>query len=224
METDIYDVYHNEGAGCEVLTVNCWDAANWIGYYKFTYYGHTLPMNFLDGEGVDWNNWYYDGYIPLNYVIGVNGLVYYRNSGYYPTAISQAIERTIYPDNDPPTVYGQNPPDGSTDVDVDKQIKCHVEDAGFGVDEGSLSMTVTAEDRGEIEGDLNISGDILDFFLRFTPDEDLPYDTEITVAVDATDLDGNVMPTETWSFTTEQDPSTVVTPTSLGVIKAGYTE
>jgi thiol-disulfide isomerase/thioredoxin len=222
LETDIYDVYHTEGAGCEVLTVNCWDSAADIGHYKFTYYGHTLPMYFLDGESADYSTWYLDGYIPLNYVVGVNGLIYYGDAGYSESAISSAIERTIYPDSDPPYVLARNPTDGASDVPVTRNIACHVKDAGFGVEESSLEMTVTVPGRGEVEGNLTISGNFLDFGLTLDPYEDLPYGTEVTVEVDAKDLEGNVMPTETWSFTTESDAS--IAPASFGHIKVGFAE
>lgn len=179
-------------------------------------------MYFLDGESADYSAWYLDGYIPLNYVVGVNGLIYYGDSGYYPGSISTAIERTIYPDSDAPYVTNKGPSDGADDIPVGRNITCHVKDDGFGVEESSVDMTVTVPGRGEVDGNLTVTGNFLDFNLTFNPDEDLPYDTDVTVSVDAEDLEGNVMDTETWTFHTESDTSVV--PTSLGHIKADFAE
>lgn len=151
-------------------------------------------------------------------------MIYYGDAGYSESGISSAIERTIYPDDTAPTVTNKDPADGATDVAVTKNIKCHVKDAGFGVEESSLDMTVTIPGRGEVDGNLSITGNFLDFTLTFNPDEDLPYDTDITVEVDAADIEENVMETETWTFTTEIDPETSITPASIGHIKAGYAE
>lgn len=181
-------------------------------------------MDFLDGQGSDFWTWTYgdSNSIPLNTVVGTNGYIYYNQAGYSESGISSAIERTIYPDSDAPYVTSKNPSDGADDIPVTRNIVCHVKDDSFGVEESSLDMTVTIPGRGEVDGDLSVTGNFLNFKLTFNPDEDLPYGTEVTVSVDAEDLEGNVMDTEIWTFTTETDAA--VTPTSLGVIKAGFSE
>ena len=184
------------------------------------------PISFLDGESSDWYAWKKSSSgVPQTFIIGPTGLCYLSKLGYGSGSYTQFInvfDTLVYGDEDPPYVTGHNPTDGADDVPVNKRITCHVKDDGFGVEHDSLSMTLTAQDRGEIDGTLTITGNFLNYTLKFTPDEDLPYGTEITAEVAAEDIEGNVMPTETWSFTTESD--TTVAPASVGRIKAGFTE
>jgi hypothetical protein len=128
----------------------------------------------------------------------------------------------IYGDEDPPYVTNPGPSDGADDIPVTRNITCRVKDDNYGVEESSLDMTVTVPGRGEVEGVLTVTGNFLNFNLTFNPDDDLPYDTDVTVSVDADDLEGNAMETETWTFHTESDTS--VAPASLGHIKADFAE
>jgi hypothetical protein len=158
-------------------------------------------MYFLDGESADWTEWYLDGYIPLNYVVGVNGLIYYGDAGYYESAISSAIERTIYPDPDSPYVEDLDPDDGETDVNLNKSIKGHIVDDNWGIDEDTISVDATVFGRDDIAGDLSLTGDFFDFTYTLNPDDDLPHYAEVFVYVAADDLASNEVEYE-YSFWT----------------------
>jgi hypothetical protein len=141
--------------------------------------------------------------------------------GTYST-FTDTFDTLIYGDEDPPYVTNPGPSDGADDIPVTRNITCRVKDDNYGVEESSLDMTVTVPGRGEVEGVLTVTGNFLNFTLTFNPADDLPYDTDVTVSVDADDLEGNAMETETWTFHTESDTS--VAPASLGHIKADFAE
>jgi len=53
----VYDVYHNEGVGLEVISYNGWDAPSIQSTMKYTYHGQVLDHDFLDGASTDWSKW-----------------------------------------------------------------------------------------------------------------------------------------------------------------------
>jgi hypothetical protein len=212
---------------CHVLCVSPVESEYTQAYYKFTYFGHTIPTTFLDGDASSWADWQDGTDYPQSIVVGPNDVVYYHATGYSSSGICDAIERTYYDDFDAPYVTDLDPDDGETGVAVDTDIEGTIVDDGYGIDEASISVEVTASNRGDIPGSLDITGDFFDFDYSFDPDEDLPEGTEINVTVNAKDLADppNVMD-EVYSFTTEEgeDPFETIKQASLGHIKAGFTE
>jgi hypothetical protein len=207
LETDYYDVYHTVGSGLEVISYNGWDDAYTQYFMKYEYHGQYLEHNFLDAEESDWNNWKKAGssYYGQTALVGPNGYIYFIDDYDLDEAgLTSAIENIIYGDEDPPYVENLNPEDGETDVDLDDNVKGHVKDDNFGVDEESVTVDVNTADRGEIPGSLNLTGDFLDFMYTFNPSDDLPHYSEIFVTVNAADLaePPNEMDEYTYSFLT----------------------
>jgi hypothetical protein len=158
---------------------------------KYQYHGQYLEHAFLDAEQSDWNNWKKAGssYYGQTALVGPNGYVYFIDDyDLDETGLTTAIENIIYGDEDPPYVENLDPEDGETGVDLDDNIKGHVKDDCYGVDEESITVDVNTADRGEIPGSLNFTGDFLDFTYTFNPDDDLPHYSEIFVTVNAADL------------------------------------
>jgi len=188
-----------------------------------------LVQGWVDG---DFDNY---GIICKGYGSGYYQRWYSRESGTKPYL---DIDYTVVePDTDPPYVDGMEPGDGESDVPVGANIVFHAKDDDKGVDVSTIAFT--AEDSslsggralslyaptGSISGDLDIDdADINDVVCVFTPDEDLPYEDEITCTVDGSlaDVKGNEMGDDfVWSFTTEEEPPNV-TRTTWGAIKAEY--
>ncbi|MCP4231428.1 MAG: hypothetical protein GY771_14945 [bacterium] len=57
LETEIYDVYHDEGVGLEVIDYNGWDSASVQSDMKYSYHGQVLDHDFLDAEESDYLAW-----------------------------------------------------------------------------------------------------------------------------------------------------------------------
>ena len=221
---EFYYIYNNDG--CEVFSVDYDDSdpPSTQGYYKFTYYGRVLGQRFLDGNMSDANAWDHSGYVPINAVVGVNGIVYYHDVGYDHDGVVAAIERTIYgagSDTDAPYVDSSDPGDGDTGVDPNTDIDINLVDDGFGIDVSTLDVQVSYDGKTQINGDLTGDNvvDFLDMDLTFDPDDPLPENTEITVTIWAEDLLGND-DTTTWTF--ETGDLVGIKSVSIGELKATF--
>ncbi|MCP4230282.1 MAG: Ig-like domain-containing protein [bacterium] len=163
--------------------------------------------------------------VPLSAVIGKTGLCYYKGYGYggnYQPYID-AIDRTVDPDNSPPYVFYRNPNDGASGVGVNTDVKARLSDDGYGIDVDSVTIDVEYPGSGgPIDGNQTEEGGstFLQYLGLFDPDDPLPYDTEITVRVNAEDLDNNTMTEEVWTFTTGSEAS--IETVSLGELKATF--
>jgi hypothetical protein len=60
-----------------------------------------------------------------------------------------------------------------------------------------------------------ISGSSADYTLTYDQAIDFPYSATISVSIDAEDLAGNVMPTDSYSFTTISEPD--ITPPTIQI-------
>jgi hypothetical protein len=138
-------------------------------------------------------------------------------------------------DDDAPQITGQYPADGQSDIPADSPLYFHLFDQ-TGVNTGTLDFSVSAPDLapqprnnalrlgprlpGEISGTLDVDDtDPNHVICIFTPDADLPLDTEITctVAGGLADTMGNSAAEESWTF---EVASSAVVPSSWGAIKA----
>ncbi len=206
----------------EVISYNGWDDAYTQYYYKYSYYGRTLPQEFLDAEVNDFYNWRMpgSGWYSQTSVVGTNGKIYWMEAySFNETEIVNALRRTINGDTAAPYCHSANPAPNSTNVDVNTNISVNVKDDGSGVDRDSIKMEVTVPGDAVVPGNLDITGNFLDFRLTFDPNSPLPANTKVTVTVDAKDLFGNAMQTYQWQFTTG---ASTVKPTSFGKVKATF--
>ena len=108
-------------------------------------------------------------------------------------------------DSESPNTSGHVPAKNATDVPPDTNIVVHVQDSGDGVDQSSIVMRVDGETINPV-----ISGTPADYIVNYDPAADFSYSATINVSIDATDLAGNVMPTDSYSFTTISEPDTTL--------------
>ncbi len=212
---------HTSGVGVEICSYNGWDDAYTQYYYKYVVAGHTRPQPFLDAqEPPDWSLWKINGnsYYGQTSVVGTTLKIYYMEAySFNTTAVTEALNRTIYGDIVAPYTVQWYPAPNSSNVNRNTNISCHILDAGVGLIESSVTMTVW-NGTTSIPGSFTKEGNFLDYLLQFDPTSLLPANTLITCKVNGKDLNNNTMPEYSWSFTTIDDAN--VTPTSLGHVKA----
>ena len=91
---------------------------------------------------------------------------------------------------------GRDPVDGQINVPVDTSIVIHVKDIGSFVDQNTIVMTVEG-----VGVDPVVTGIPSDYTLTY--DGNFDYEQEVNITVDASDLAGNPMIQENYSFITE---------------------
>ena len=219
---NLYAQMHTEGSGVEIISYNGWDDAYTQYDAKYVYYGRTLKQDFLDAEVNDFYNWRIpgSGWYSQTSVVGTTGKIYWMEAySFNETEIKNALRRTINGDTQPPYCHSPSPANNAPNVDPNTNIGVNIKEDGSGVDRDSITMVVTVPGDGVVPGTLNITGNFLDFRLDFDPTTSLPFNTEVTVTVNAKDLFNNAMTPYVWKFTTG---ASNVVPMSLGKVKALY--
>ncbi|NQT72877.1 MAG: Ig-like domain-containing protein [Chloroflexi bacterium] len=113
------------------------------------------------------------------------------------------------PDMTPPYIYGRTPDSGAIDVPVDTDITFAVRDDNSGVDQSSIVMTVV----GSIVTPI-ISGSTADTIVLYNPSSDFSDGQVVDVTVDASDIAGNPMVQDVYSFTIVAAPADTTQPTT----------
>ena len=134
------------------------------------------------------------------YYFAVTALNYSSNppleSGY-----SNEVSTVLSTDTAPPYTVNHDPVPGATGVSVDTLITLEIRDEGVGVDLSTISVWVNGS-----RVDPSVSGDSAAYILSYDPTEDFAYEQSVSVEVEASDLQGNTMAPDFYSFTTESDP------------------
>jgi len=110
-------------------------------------------------------------------------------------------------DDTAPAADQLTPADGATDVAVDTAISLRLRDSQSGVDADSVSMDFDGQD---VTADLDFglgaaqAGGEAQVIVTYQPPDDLNYETDYDVHVEAADMVGN-QTTVDWSFTTEAE-------------------
>jgi hypothetical protein len=99
-----------------------------------------------------------------------------------------------------PYTSGWNPAKGSSGVDVNGSVVVHVQDDGVGVGQSSIKMTINNSLVTP-----TITGSQADYTVTYTPTTPFGFNQVVNVKVEATDLANNIMPADTYSFTTGSD-------------------
>jgi hypothetical protein len=120
---------------------------------------------------------------------------------------------TINPinDNSPPSVTNCSPAADSIQVPLNNLITLHIVDAGKGVDANSVTIKVNSNtvysgntaNYTSATGNCRRTGTKSDYTFVYQPNEMFDFEQKLTVAVNAADLGGKVMPECTYSFWTE---------------------
>ncbi len=106
-------------------------------------------------------------------------------------------------DTTPPYATNRSPAPGATGVAIDTLVALELRDAGVGVDHSTITMRVNGSPATP-----SISGTQAAYTVSYNPPADFNYDQTVSVEVDASDLNGNVMATDSFSFTTGPPPDT----------------
>lgn len=97
----------------------------------------------------------------------------------------------------PPVLSNEMPEDGSTFVDVGTNISFLISDTESGVNNASIVMRVNTNTVTPM-----LTSDPSGTTVTYNPSNDLPFDSEIVVSVDACDNNGNCFNNETFTFRT----------------------
>jgi len=103
-------------------------------------------------------------------------------------------------DNTPPYTTDHNPAPGSTGVHINTNIALTIRDAGVGVDKSTIVMKMNG-----LQVTPTISGTPSAYTVTYDPPTNFGYEQTVLVMVDASDLNGNKMATDSYSFTTEKN-------------------
>jgi len=94
LESKIWDVYAEEDVIPIAVGVGM-DAGDWYQIYNPSALSYPLLCDITSST---YSSYYYDGYVPLNYVIDQDGIIQYRDSGLAMSAILAKIEQLYVPD------------------------------------------------------------------------------------------------------------------------------
>ena len=103
----------------------------------------------------------------------------------------------------PPYTTGHDPARGATGVPVDTNISVQVRDNGSGVDPDTIKMTVNGASVTLPPGSIVPIGLTLNFSVTYDPTVNFSYGKVVNVTINASDMAGNAMPPDKYSFTTE---------------------
>ena len=116
----------------------------------------------------------------------------------------------------PPYTSGHNPANGDTGVSISTNIVVHVEDVGSGVDYTTVVITVEGEtvyngsDEASYPLTTRTGTTLADYTFRYNPASDFSYEQVVDVTINASDIDGNAMTMDEYSFTTGSATANIV--------------
>jgi hypothetical protein len=106
-------------------------------------------------------------------------------------------------DTSPPYTSNHSPASGETGVPVNSLITVEIRDDGVGVNLATIMMQVNGAQVSP-----SISGTSAAYTLSYDTSLDFGYQQSVSVAINASDLNGNSMATDSYSFTTTPAPDT----------------
>lgn len=164
-------------------------------------YGTTVSLQAVAADGYEFTGW--SGALsgsanPATLVMDANKSV---------TASFAAVS----PDQEAPVLYGASPAAGAIQAPLNSLVLLHLSDADEGVDPGTVAIAVNGEPVyvGDVASYTSSSGVCrrvgtqADYTYAYQAAEDFDYDAPVTVTVNATDLEGNVMAQQSYSFRTQ---------------------
>ncbi len=104
------------------------------------------------------------------------------------------------PDVQAPVVTNNSPINGSQDQAYDSNVSFTLTDNQSGIDLNSVSVQVYTSTYTQASPQLSFTGDPLSYDFVINPVANFPFNTGITVVVQAADIAGNVMAPRTFSF------------------------
>ena len=121
-------------------------------------------------------------------------------SGTSPCTVTMTQARNVtatFTDTQPPFTSAKSPFSGATNAPIDTNIVLHVKDLGSGVNQSTIVMTVEG-----VTVTPTITGTPADYTVIYDPPTNFGYQQQVDVTVRASDLAGNAMPQDSYSFMT----------------------
>lgn len=115
------------------------------------------------------------------------------------------------PDNQAPQVTTISPSNGTQDVPLDSNVSFTITDNQSGVDIDTVEIQVHTSNYDANSAEVSFSGDPLDYDFVINPAADFPFNTGITVVIQAEDLDGNRMSPRVINFNAPDTSAPFVT-------------
>ncbi|MFC1651972.1 Ig-like domain-containing protein [Patescibacteria group bacterium] len=197
-DTNIYFELIDDGTGVDLNTIDLVVEGTTIVSNGVVQPGYTVAITpITGGYSVDYDpNVDFSEYQTVNVTARCSDLASTPNSMSYDYWFMTS-------DLTPPYTSNHNPADGATGVPIDTNISFDIADDASGVNLLSVSVNVDGTIyRYGVPG-FSYVGDPSSYTITIDPASNFPYSTVIPVAIDAADNDGNVMATDTYSFTTE---------------------
>jgi len=116
---------------------------------------------------------------------------------------------SVIVDGTPPYTLGHDPARNATGVPIDTNITVHVRD-NVSVDNATIVMTV----KGAVVTPVKTVISLIEWQVTYNPPGNFSYGEEVNVTINASDLAGNAMTTDEYSFTTVgegEKPDLVIT-------------
>ncbi len=119
------------------------------------------------------------------------------------TSVTPVKGRTL--DTTAPTIAGQSPAPGTTEVPLDTEITFLLDDPGVGVNQNTLCVTVLQNGQAVPLQAPTFTGDQYSLQVTVKPAQPLKWNAAIAVTVDVQDFDGNRLLLTNWNFATVTD-------------------
>ncbi|MFH1097244.1 MAG: T9SS type A sorting domain-containing protein [Candidatus Desantisbacteria bacterium] len=115
------------------------------------------------------------------------------------------------PDIIAPYTDGHSPTKNASNVSLNTSIVFHIKDSQSGVDSSSIKLQVNG-----VIATPTITGNTTDFTVSYKPSANFGYSQVISIIINARDISGNAMPTDSYSFTTEKTLDDTIPPYTNG--------
>lgn len=123
----------------------------------------------------------------------------------------QRVFRFNAPDTQPPNVVNVNPANGAREIPLSSNVSFRLTDNETGVDLSTLSITLNGESYANTSSQVTITGTPTSQDVVINPDNNFPFNTQITLTVGVSDIGGNVMAPRNFSFNApDQVPPSVI--------------
>ncbi|MFC1596016.1 glycosyl hydrolase family 8 [Candidatus Margulisiibacteriota bacterium] len=185
------------------------DQDNIIGYYLYRSTAQDSGFALVSTNILTTNNYTDAGVVDNTYYYTLK-LVYRGNvsSNYYSSnsdaAVVGAVPPPVVADTLAPTTSAWAPANGAAGVALSTPVSFRVTDNISGVSLNTLQVIVAGTTYNSLT--VSVNGSALDYTIT-VPTQTYAYDQVVGVTINVADVSGNVMPTDSYSFTIQSIPA-----------------